>query len=94
MGDSIASILDNLISPSGGGVPKAMALSLFSPKLKSSSYSHNRPYSIRYLDFMLVLDGSGSIGAEDFKEGKEATEVRGNNHFLSSKVSNRLVTTE
>lgn len=74
VGDSIASTLDNLISPSGsGGSKQLMAASWFRPK--SRYYSHRRPSSIRYLDFMLVLDSSGSIGAEDFKEGKEATEV-------------------
>ena len=79
MGDSIASTLDNLISPSGsGGSKQLMAASWF--RTKSRYYSHRRPSSIRYLDFMLVLDSSGSIGAEDFKEGKEATEVRGNSH--------------
>lgn len=78
MGDSIVSALDDILSPSDSqDTHKAHALmagswGLGSSRLKSS---YHRPSVIRYLDFMLVLDGSGSIGAEDFKEGKEASEV-------------------
>lgn len=60
VGLSIASTLDNLLTPTSS--------------FKSMSSSGARLES-RSLDFMLLLDTSGSINLNDFNEGKEATEV-------------------
>ena len=65
VGLSITSKLDSLINPGGSAAG-------FSDVAGQSRAGFRAP---TYLDMMLVLDSSGSIGNSEFREAKEATTV-------------------
>ena len=66
MGLSITSKLDSLINP---GVSAAAGVSGVAGVSRAGFQAPT------YLDMMLVLDSSGSIGNSEFREAKEATTV-------------------
>ena len=69
VGDSIANKLDSLMGGGGGGGGSSI-MGARGVAFKKSGGSR------RFLDFLLLLDSSGSIGLSEFNKAKDASKVR------------------